>query len=392
MSDGGDPLESTDARHVTAVHRRNPFAVALTLAVAVLVSGSTLAWLACRASAEDAKRRTVTHLRSELAFRKERVLTHLEYVGRDLGIIASSRLSAVIVGEFTDAIAADGENVYARVRRAYVWDNPNPAGNRQALLSAQDGSTYSEVHARYHDWFLEIARTADHYDIFLTDAVGRVIYSAFKEDDFGTDLVAGAYRDTELARTFERLRSDPWPGRSVFSDFLTYSPSGNLPAAFVGSPILHDGAFAGALIVQLRQQRFDELLGGGQGDGGDVRSYLVGEDGMLRAGTDVPAADVLETAFDTPAATAALGNRSGTLEGPGFGGEEVLSAYAPLRWSGVTWGIVAEIGREDIERSVTDLRRTLALALALCTGLAFVAGWLLADRAEDGEVRARDAL
>ena len=386
-------MESTDERrHLSAVPRRNPVAVALTLAVAVLASGSTLAWLSCRAAAEDAERRTVAHLQSELAFRKERVFGYLENVGRDLENIASSRISAAIVGEFTDAIAADGENAYARIRRAYVTDNPNPVGNRQALLSARDGSAYSEVHARYHDWFLELASAADHYDIFLTDATGHIVYSAFKEDDFGTDLATGPYRDTELARTFERLQADPRPGRSVFSDFVAYSPSGDLPAAFVGSPILRDGAFAGALLVQLRQQRFDELLGGRQAGEGGVRAYLVGADGMLRAGTGVAAEAVLGTAFDTPAVAAALSNRSGTLGGPGFGGEAVLSAYAPLRWSAVRWGIVAEIGRGDIERSVAELRRTLALAVALAAGLAFAAGWLLAERPEDGGVRARDAL
>ena len=386
-------MKSTDERRrLPAVHRRNPLAVALTLAVTVLASGSALAWLACRTAAEDAERRTVAHLQSELAFRKERVFGYLENVGRDLESIASSRLSAAIVGEFTDAIAADGENAYARIRRAYLSGNPNPAGNRQALLSARDGSAYSEVHARYHDWFLELASAADHYDIFLTNAAGRVLYSAFKEDDFGTDLVAGTYRGTELARTFERLQADPWPGRSVFSDFVAYSPSGNLPAAFVGSPILRDGAFAGALLVQLKQQRFDELLGGGRTGEGGVRTYLVGADGMLRAGTGVAASEVLSTAFETPAAAAALGNRSGTLEGPGFGGEDVLSAHAPLRWSAVRWGIVAEVGRDSIERSVAELRRTLALAVALGAGLAFVAGWLLADRPEERDVRGRDAL
>ena len=373
-------------------HRRNALAVALVLALAVLASGSAVAWLAWRSASDEAERQARAQLRTELASRKGDVIGYLESVGRSLENIASSRISRTIVQELVEAIEADGEDAYADIRRAYLLDNPNPEGHRQALLSARDGSRYSAVHALYHDWLLRLATTHDYHDLFLTDAAGNIVYSVFKEDDFGTSLISGEYRGTELAHTFHRVRTDLDPERSTFSDFVEYAPSGNLPAAFVGSPILADGEFAGALLAQLRQSRLDELLGGERDGGAGIEVYVVGEDGMLRAGSGVPETSVLRIPFDAPDAAAALTNRSGMIDTLGFRGEEVLSAHAPLRWSGVVWGIVAEMERARIERPLVELRRTLVLAVLLGAVLAFAVGWLLAER--DGGERAapREAL
>ena len=368
-----------------APHPGNRPALATVLAVAVLVAGAALVVLADRASVARAEADAASRLRAELGARRERVVDYLEDVGSDLQSIASSRISGTIVGEFVNALAADGDDAYANVRRAYVLDNPNPPGRRQALLEAGDGSLYSEVHSRYHDWLLSFATAHDYYDLFLVDADGRVVYSVFKEDDFGTSLVDGDYRDTALAATFERLGDERVADRAAFSDFAEYAPSDGLPAAFVGSAIRRDGRFAGALLAQLKQSRIAELVAGERTGALDARAYVFGVDGRLRSGSGVPARTVLRTAYDGPGAGAALANRSGVVETSGFGGGDVVAAYAPLRWSGVSWGIAVELDRAVVHRPVAELRRTLALALALATLLAFAAGWLLAEPPERAE-------
>ena len=296
-----------------APHPGNRPALATVLALAVLVAGAALVVLADRASVARAEADAASRLRAELGARRERVVDYLEDVGSDMQSIASSRISGTIVGEFVDALAADGDDAYANVRRAYVLDNPNPPGRRQALLEAGDGSLYSEVHSRYHDWLLSFASAHDYYDLFLVDADGRVVYSVFKEDDFGTSLVDGDYSDTALAATFERLGDERAPDRAAFSDFVEYAPSDGLPAAFVGSAIRRDGRFAGALLAQLKQSRIAELVAGERTGALDARTYVFGADGRLRTGSGVPARTVLRTAYDGPGAKAALANRSGVV-------------------------------------------------------------------------------
>jgi methyl-accepting chemotaxis protein len=42
------------------------------------------------------------------------------------------------------------------------------------------------------------------YDIFIIDAKGNIIQTIAKEDDLGTNLVSGKYKDTSLVRVFKR--------------------------------------------------------------------------------------------------------------------------------------------------------------------------------------------
>ncbi len=52
------------------------------------------------------------------------------------------------------------------------------------------------------------------YDLFLMDTEGNVIYTAEREDDFGTNLETGPYRDSGLARAYEQGRR-----RTYLTDF-----------------------------------------------------------------------------------------------------------------------------------------------------------------------------
>lgn len=382
LANAGASLGAAPATALESVHRGNRLAVATVLAVAVFVTSATLAWIALRDVAGEIERTATERLRFALGVRQERVVGYLENVGRDLEGLASSRLSRTLVEDFADALAADGEDAYADIRRAYVFDNPNPPERRQALLSARDGSAYSEVHARYHEWLSSFAAAHDYYDVFLADADGNVVYSVFKEDDFGTNLVTGDYGETALGRTFARLSRDRTLGRAAFSDFVEYAPSGDRPAAFVGSAIEHDGRFVGALLVQLRQSRFDELIAV-EGPGAlDVDAYLFGADGLLRAATGVAGSDVLRIPYAGPGAVAALDKRAGVLETNAADGDGALVAHAPLRWSGVSWGLAVELPRADVDRPLEELRRTLVATVLLATLLAFLVGWALAERPE----------
>jgi len=57
------------------------------------------------------------------------------------------------------------------------------------------------------------------YDVFLISDTGDVVYSVFKEIDFGTSLTTGPFKDSGLAKAFTNsLNND---GVS-FTDFSLY--------------------------------------------------------------------------------------------------------------------------------------------------------------------------
>ncbi len=78
---------------------------------------------------------------------------------------------------------------------------------------------------------------------------------------------------------------------------------------------------------------------------------------------------MLETTVDTPTARLALAGESGLEVVDDYRGIRVYSAYAPVRFEGTTWALLAEIDEAELLRPVQRLRNT-ALIAALVLGLA----------------------
>jgi len=82
----------------------------------------------------------------------------------------------------------------------YIANNQNLPGEKHLLNKANDGSGYSLWHERYHPFFRNILERFGYYDIFLVDYdTGDIIYTVYKEVDYGTNLVSGPYSKSGLA-------------------------------------------------------------------------------------------------------------------------------------------------------------------------------------------------
>ena len=358
----------------------NPLAVASVFAFLTTLTVIIVSWVALNSVNNEQMNQAEKALRSELVSRKDRVQSYIQSIARDLQNIASSQISNIILSELEVGFNELGDRALESLQAAYITDNPNPVGRKQSLLKANDGSQYSDVHGKYHDWFLQLSASHDYYDLFMISANGDVLYSVYKEDDFASNLDTGKYRDTELAETFTSLRDDPQPRTVAFKDFNPYVPSGNIPAAFMGSPIILDGAFQGALIVQLKLEPFNRLLRQSRVPGSGPETYLVGPDKLLRTTSLTNASGTIRsTRFDSASVTAALANTSGVVETTDYRGVDVLSAYAPFVWNDLMWAAVVELDIEQINQPLLELRIRLLYLGIICLALAFLAGWLLAD-------------
>mgnify|MGYP001815851576 FL=1 len=107
-------------------------------------------------------------------------------------LIVDAQAALTQVWSQTDAAAMTAE-----VRRAYMTDNPYPAGKYKELSRA-DNSVYSEVHAQLHETARRFVTERGYYDFFLIGNDGHIYYSVEKEDDFATSLLDGTWRDTGL--------------------------------------------------------------------------------------------------------------------------------------------------------------------------------------------------
>lgn len=259
-------------------------------------------------------------------------------------------------------------------RKLYVHNNPHPLGQKHELIDAQDGSTYSMLHARYHPYFKYYLEEYKYfYDLFLVDAeTGELVYTVFKEDDYGTNLYNGKYKNSnigELARAINISQDN----NVQEIDFRPYEPSNGEPARFLACPILdEDGVKEGILILQLSIEAIDNVMTARAGLGETGEAYLVGPDKLMRSNSRFSKEPtVLNLKIDTISVNEALNGSSGTQIIEDYRGIPVLSAYAPLKVGEWTWAIIAEIDRaEALAPAITLRNKMFMLGIVITLGVA----------------------
>jgi len=266
----------------------------------------------------------------------------------------------------------------------YILKNQNPVGEKNKLIDHPVKNTsYSAYHSSHHESFNKFAKEYNRYDIFMVDMQGNVIYTDFKEKDFGTNLYTGPYSKTGIAKVFKNaIKLEE--GKIVFDDFKPYEPSYNLPAAFIATPIVIDGEKRGALIFQFPIAEINRVMSfdgkyekAGLGKSGET--YLIGQDSLMRNDSrfkqdiDSQIIQELQTTIgilkvETESTKAALSGKSGKWIIPDYREINVLSAYKPLNVFGQKWAIIAEIDESEA-LEVVDSTRTLLILETLIGAL-----------------------
>jgi methyl-accepting chemotaxis protein len=264
-----------------------------------------------------------------------------------------------------------------KVRDLYITKNPFPAGKKLEYVDAQDGSNYSKLHSRLHPIFKQYLEEYGYYDIFLVDAdTGNVLYTVFKELDFGSNLVSGTYNSTNIARLCKEVNAANVISERSYAkliDFESYAPSNGDPASFIASPIYDGNRKAGILIFQLPINKIDAVMQERSGLGETGETYLVGSDKLMRSNSrfsEKPT--VFVTKVDTEAIKESLGGKTDCKLIKDYRGIPVLSAYAPFNVLGLNWSIVAEIDEAEAFRAVNNLRKWMIIIGLASVG--FVAG------------------
>ena len=253
----------------------------------------------------------------------------------------------------------------------YIAENPNPLGEKHLLDAAQDGTLYQRMHAKYHPAIRDYLERFGFYDIFLVDIdSGNIIYSVFKELDFATSLKTGPYADTNFAEAFRRAAAADSPEQAFLVDFKRYTPSYEAPASFIASPVFRDGKKVGVLVFQMPVDRITEVLSQrtGMGETGDV--FLIGQDKLMRSNSHHESGStILSKSIDTAAVRRALSDESGVASVQNAAGEDVLSAFAPVKINGVRWAIIAEIEEAEAFADIAAMEWVM-LGLSLLAAIA----------------------
>ena len=277
-----------------------------------------------------------------------------------------------------EARRGDGEDPGAAARRAYVDNNPHPLGHRAKLLDAGDGTQYSVQHLRAQPLMRLLLSERGYYDFFAITPAGEVLYTVQKEDDYGTNLVDGPYRDSGLGEVFRKVLAAP-PEAVLFTDFARYAPSGDQPAMFMATGSRDkDGVLTGVWALQLPTDRIIEVMRPSTGFGDTGQIYVVGEDLFMRSDSRFSKeSTVLEINADSDTVRLALAGETGVAFTRDYRGVEVLSAYTSTRVGDGNWAIMSEIGSQELLKWASGNRPGLAGRLLLGLTLAIWSTWYI---------------
>ncbi|MDH5723483.1 MAG: methyl-accepting chemotaxis protein [Alphaproteobacteria bacterium] len=248
----------------------------------------------------------------------------------------------------------------------YIDDNPNPAGSKDMLDYAKDGSLYSQMHAEYHPWFRHFLKQRDYYDIFLFSPNGDLVYTVFKELDYATNLNTGEWKDSDLGNAFRAARDNT--KEQHFFDFEAYAPSYGAAASFISEAIMNDdGSLAGVLVFQMPIARINGVMQVASGMGESGETYIVGKDGYMRSDSRFSEeSTILKTKVTGKTVDRAMQGKEGGELVIDYRGIPVFSAYGPIDFHGTRWAVLAEIDESEVMAPINEMKWS---ALSVSFGL-----------------------
>ncbi|SCY19083.1 response regulator [Desulfoluna spongiiphila] len=226
------------------------------------------------------------------------------------------------------------------------------------------------------------ARNYGYHDIFVVDAEeGDVLFTVAGEDDLGTNLRYGAYKETGLAEVWREVVAT---GETAVSDFASFAPSDGLQALFLAQPIRYDNdTVKGVLIFQFSPDQVTHIVDARQGMGSTGESYLIGsipntERFELRSNVKTIGSGkfVVGSTLKNPPEYWTHASRSGAEGGHDTYmdsiGQAVLVAYNKLEIPGLDWYLISKIDRHEVTLPVRAINRMIGLVAGLllaCIGI-----------------------
>lgn len=236
-----------------------------------------------------------------------------------------------------------------KLQHLYVSGNPKEIGQKLELDDAGDGSSYSRLHAELHPVYRNLQQRYGFYDIFLIEPhQGRIIYSVFKEVDYGTSLKDGPFSNTRFAKTVRDMIAAGGETPYMFADFEKYEPSYNDEAFFLSVPVMKSNELLGILAVQLPIDFATNLVNPRDFERQTLETVLIGPDGHLRSVPRNLEGWDKSVPVSGEAISAAQQGQQGVTEMLNPRGQPVFAAYRPVEVPGLKWTLLAQVEMQEV--------------------------------------------
>ncbi|MEP1329943.1 methyl-accepting chemotaxis protein [Pseudophaeobacter sp.] len=320
------------------------------------------------------------HFESLIAGRKTALESLLRGINADLVTLAATPSTATAIQRLSAAWSNLGEDAANIARTTYIDENPFPVGERHNLDRGKQTIPYNIHHSKFHPSYRNLLTAKGYYDAFLVSMPGDIVYSVYKEDDFGTNLMNGVYKDTDLGVLF-RAALEAEVGEVIFSDIAPYAPSNDAPAAFVAAKVQSSsGQTVGVLMLQVPVDLINAIMNDDKGIGDTVEVFLVGPDMRARSNSRFEGGHtVLDQLPASAYLTDALEDHGEfTAQTTGLRGQSVAAYAEHTTTFGTNWVIGIEQDRDELLAPVVRDRNVLLLASLAGAAAMSILGWLFA--------------
>ncbi|MEJ8554565.1 methyl-accepting chemotaxis protein [Tepidibacter sp. Z1-5] len=262
----------------------------------------------------------------------------------------------------------------------YLAQEPSVIEAMEAFIkTGLNSSSYNGVHEKYSPTFTNFVDKLGHGDVLLVDSSGNVLYSAFKEADFGTNLLTGPYKDTNIEKAYETAINSNDKNFTTITDYEFYSPSDEKPILGIASPIFKGDKKIGVLIFKVGTDKIDEIVSNNNkweslnlGNSGEV--VLIGRDYKLRSNTrfvedeedekiKATKCDILLKEIKTKGTDAVMNGKTDVDTYSDYHGIESIVAYTPLNIDNLKWAILVKIDEVEAFKSAHKLKNIMIAIL-----------------------------
>jgi PAS domain S-box-containing protein len=321
-----------------------------------------------------------------------------------INIVSLALFSAVAIKNSNDTVRSEVESALNRIidekvreLSEYISNKEQSVARTATLPSVSEnlakfnevfelGINHSDYKSAYSEAFSYLRDLKDDlhgYDLFLINPEGDIVSSVLRENDFGTNLYSGPFRDTHLAQAFERAKTLT---ETRVTEFLPYYPSQVVLAsqesigsqshsAFIGAPVIRGNEFLGVLAIQLNSNDYYHLTQDFRGlkvTGEIVIAKREGTHALIisplreKRNAAFSVSTEIGSAFGYPTQESVNG-RSGSGIHLSYSGIETISAWRYI--PELKWGVVAKIDTSEAFSGAFALtRQLLAISLFMVIG------------------------
>ncbi|CAH6929184.1 Chitin catabolic cascade sensor histidine kinase ChiS [Vibrio chagasii] len=362
-----------------------------TLMLAFLVLSITpvtlIAIFFLQSHSQDLQEQSTSHLVSVRDTKQQQIVDYLQAQESQVMGFVRSELANASGGRFYGLINAfqrlglDIDEARSNAQQRYIQGSGDQI--KTSILpesSSYIGSErYRLLHKRYHNAYLELLKRSDFDDILLVDINGNVAYSVFKNDDYGTNLLTGKYKDSNLGITFKRLAKDVTDRRKSNEDYTPvivsdFKDENGKQTAWLGAPIVQQGYLHSYAMFRLPINGITKLIAD-LNKSSNIQTLLVGDDHLPRSLAHSQESinlslDVVDKAL---AGETAVGTFDNTLN------QAIIAAYTPIELKYATWALVVELPEKEAFARIHQLEKIFVIVMLTAIILVVVASHYLSN-------------